>query len=397
MYKLSTLVLISFLIFSSIACEQIKDIIPIGGDDPAKASGFENLGSGYDAFDNYADVEKVKAKILDTEALNADGLVEKKTLEKSVFETSSGSSISQYSSSLEVKASLEGDYMFFSGAVKTNFSESRYTSEEYSFATVHSSINKYILRVELGTTGEDLIPYLTTQASSSINDMSLDPHLLFDTYGTHCMVGIIIGGRLDYNISARSSDISGSKSIGVYASASFKNTFSSVSASTETLSESEWASYNSSKEEKLEIYGGASEYGQFIINDGQYNSWIESISDNLVFSDFTSSDALIPIWEFCNTQERKNQLMAGFETWAEARKIYTTPAAKNCIISVGVRNSDGNNLGDNYIENGLTYNKLDVDLNSDAGGDWIFVYYAIGLDDGSSGFPPINDLYTWDP
>lgn len=399
MKTLFTLFISAWTLLSISGCDVVATLAG-SSDDSGKevsgASGFENLGAGYDVFDNYADVERVKAVIFDTKALNEAGLIEKKILEKSVFETSSGTTISQYSSSLQVKASLEGSYMYFSGALKTNFSESRYKSEEYSFATVHSSINKYILRMNLGLTGADLLPYLTEQASNAINDPAIDPHALFNVYGTHALTGIIIGGRLDFNISARTSDLSGNKSIGVYATASFKNSFSSATVTVETLSESEWTSYNSSKEEKLEIYGGASEYGQFIINDGQYERWIESIGDNLIFADFTSSNALMPIWDLVDSPERRDQLMAGYETWAEARKIYTTPTPKNSIIGVSVRNSGNNNMPDNFVELGLTYRKLPIDLNADAGGDWIYLYYAIGLDDGSSGALPINDLYTID-
>jgi MAC/Perforin domain len=393
------LLLSFFLLLSISSCDfvaNLTDSSKDAGSDPSEASGFVNLGAGYDVFDNYADVEKVKAVILDTEAMNGAGLIEQKTLEKSVFETSSGTSISTYASSLQVMASLEGEYMYFSGAVKTNFSQSRYKSEEYSFATVHSSINKYILRVNLGLTGADLIPYLTEQAKSVINDPAVTPAALFNVYGTHVLTGIIVGGRLDFNISARTTDLSASKSIGVYATASFKNSFSSASVSVETLSDSEWASYNNSKEEKLEIYGGASEFGQFIINDGQYEQWIGSIQDNLVFADFTSSNALMPIWELADASERKSQLLAGFNTWASDRLIITTPAPRKSIIDVRVQNSGSDNLANTFVSAGLTFTKLPIDLNAGSGGDFIYVYYTIGLDDGSSGLVPINDLYTID-
>jgi len=380
--------IISIIIITIIGCN--KD------DDPIKNSGIENLGAGYDVFDNYADVEKVKATILDIDLLDADGLLEKKILEKGVFETSSGTSVTQYTSNLESMASLEGSYMFFSGAVRTNFTESRYSSEEYSYATVHSSINKFILRVDLSYSGEDLIPYLTDQARLKINDPDYDPNTLFQTFGTHCMTAIIIGGRLDYNISAKTTDLSGSKSIGVYANASFKKAFSSASIESETLSEAEWSSYNNSKEEKLEIYGGASEYGQYIINDGEYSAWIESIKDHLVFCNFASLNALIPIWDFCDLDERKTQLLAAYEIWAEERKIHSQ-TIKSCIVDLNVKNSGDDNLPNQYNENNLVYKKINIDLNTNAGGDYVYMYYALGNDDGSNGKQPITSVYVCNP
>ncbi len=382
----SIFLIISIVIITIIGCK--KD------DDPLKASGIENLGAGYDVFDNYADVEKVKAPILDIDLLDADGLLEKKTLEKSVFETSSGTSVTQYTSNLEVMAGLEGSFMFFSGAVITNFSENRYTSEEYSYATVHSSINKYLLRVDQSYSGEDLIPYLTNQAKLKINDLDYDPNTLFQVFGTHCMTGIIVGGRLDFNISAKTTDLSGSKSIGVYANASFKKAFASASVESETLSEAEWASYNNSKEEKLEIYGGASEYGQYIINDGEYTAWIESIKDHLVFCDFASSNAMIAIWDFCDSDERKTQLQDAYAVWAEERRIVSQATVKTCIVDLNVLNSGASNLPNQYNANGLVYKKMFMDLNSGAGGDYVYMYYALGNDDGSSGVAPITSVYV---
>ena len=389
---------LSAVLLSLASCDFVSDITgnsDMGGGGPSDAPGFENLGAGYDVFSNYADIEKVRAVIFDTAAMNAAGLIEQKTLEKSVFETSSGTTIEEYASNLQIKASLEGSSMYFSGAVETNFSKSRYERQEYSFATVHSSINKYILRVALGVTAEDMIAFLTDQAKTAINDPAVAPHDLFKVYGTHVLTGIIIGGRLDFNISARTSDLSGSKSIGVYATASFKSAFASATVTVDVLSESEWASFNSSMEMRLEIYGGASEFGQFIINDGEYAQWIESIADNLVFSDFTSSNALLPLWELADTSERKTELKAGLDTWGEVRRIITKPEPTLALLGLDVQESS--NPVDTFVgADGLTYTRMPYDLNTGAGGKDIWLYYALGLDDDSSPvFPPINDMYVY--
>jgi hypothetical protein len=132
------------LILLSVGCEKEPDELPGPFDpieNPELINGIENLGSGYDVFDQFADASKVKALILDYRALNDAGLVEMKTLEHSTFHMTSGSSISEYSNSLSVSVGISGSYMFFSGSVRTNFSESRYSYDSYSFATYHSMIN----------------------------------------------------------------------------------------------------------------------------------------------------------------------------------------------------------------------------------------------------------------
>ena len=146
-----------FLIYL-IGCNKKIEIpgpfVPI--EDPDLISGMENLGSGYDVFEEFANASKVKAPVLDYKNLNSDGLVELKNLEHSTFHTTSGTSINQYSNSLGVSVGLEGSYMFFSGSVTTNFSQERYSYDSYSFATYHCTSNKYQLRLPIDWDATDL-------------------------------------------------------------------------------------------------------------------------------------------------------------------------------------------------------------------------------------------------
>jgi len=355
--------------------------------------GVENLGCGYDVFEKYADVTIVKARLLDLNKLAEANLIEKKTIEKSVFTTSSGTTVSEYATSLQVQAELTGSYMYFSGAVRASFSQNRYSQQEYSYATVHSIIQKLSFRIPIDVSVSEIKNYLTETASSKLNDVSVSPATLFQTYGTHCMVGIIVGGRLDYNISAKSSDVTGGKSVGAYANYGFKSKFSSASISTETISESQWGTFSNSKEERLETYGGLSEYGQNIINDGDYNNWIQSINDNPVFCEFASNNSLLPIWELCNSETRKTEIRDAYATWANDKKIIQTTTPHSCIIDLQVKTSGNwSSLADVINENGLIYYKLGMDCNAGAGGDYIAIYYALGLDDGSASKLPINSI-----
>lgn len=358
-----------------------------------KEKGVENLGCGYDVFEKYADVTMVKARLLDLDKLVKANLIEKKTIEKSVFTTSAGTTVSEYATSLQVQAELKGSYMFFSGAVRASFSQNRYSRQEYSYATVHSIIQKLSFRLPIDVSVSAIKNYLTETAKSKLNDESVSPSTLFQTYGTHCMIGIIVGGRLDYNISAKSSDVTGGKSVGAYANYGFKSKFSSASISTETISESQWGTFNNSKEERLETYGGLSEYGQNIINDGDYNNWIKSINDNPVFCEFAPNNSLLPIWELCDSESRKSELKTAYEQWANDRKIIQTSTPHLCIIDLQVKTaSRWLDFPEIVNENGLTYYKLGMDLNQGAGGDFIAIYYALGLDDGSASRTPISSI-----
>jgi len=365
-----------------IACDKEPEGLP-GPYEPIEdadlINGIENLGSGYDVFETFADVSKVKAPILDYAALNDDGAVEMKTLEHSSFNTTSGTSIAEYSNALSVSVGLSGSYMFFSGSVKTNFSESRYSYDSYSFATYHSMINKYQLRIPADWTAAELKSYMTSQAKSKINDVSISPEEIFRIYGTHCLTGLIVGGRLDYSISGRTSDLKSNVSIGVYAEASFSMGLGSGSMSTSVISEEDLHTFESSMEKHLEVYGGSSELGQHIIIKDDYDAWIGSIENNLVFCNYTQN-GLIPIWNFCDDVSRKNELEAAYAHWAEVSEITVNPAPRVCILDVIIL--EGENAANPYTDRttNRVYYRLNYDLNHKVGGSYIYIYYLPGIE-----------------
>ncbi|MCD4710306.1 MAG: hypothetical protein K8R52_05625 [Bacteroidales bacterium] len=324
-------------------------------------------------------MSKVKAPILDYSALNDDGAVEMKTLEHSSFKTCCGTSIAEYSNALSVSVGLSGSYMFFSGSVKTNFSESRYSYDSYSFATYHSMINKYQLRIPTDWTAADLKPYMISQAKSKINDASISPEEIFRIYGTHCLTGLVVGGRLDYSISGRTSDLKSNVSIGVYAEASFSMGLGSGSMSTSVITEEELHTFESSMEKHLEVYGGSSELGQHIIIKDDYDAWIGSIENNLVFCNFTQN-GLIPIWNFCDDVTRKDELETAYANWAEVSEIAVNPAPRVCILDVILL--EGENAADPYTDRttNRVYYRINYDLNHKAGGPYIYIYYLPGIE-----------------
>lgn len=364
-------------------------------ENPNLVSGIENLGSGYDVFETFADVSNVKASILDYSKLNADGLIEMKDLEHSTFHTTSGTTITEYSHSLSISVGLSGSYMFFSGSVKTNFHQSRYSYDSYSFATYHSMINKYQLRIPTDWAADDLKPYLTSQAKSKINDPSVSPAEIFQIYGTHCLTGLVVGGRLDYSVSARTRDIKENVSIGVYAEASFSVGLGSGTLNTNVITESEYNQFASSMEKHLEVYGGSSELGQHIINKDDFDAWIGSIGNNLVFCNYTQN-GLMPIWSFCKEQSRKTELEAAYATWATDRDIAVFPSPRVCILDVKI--IEGPSAANPYKIHDRDYYRLDYDLNRGSDGSpYIFIYYLPGMENDT--ITPIAEVaiinYDW--
>ncbi|MCU0460204.1 MAG: MAC/perforin domain-containing protein [Bacteroidales bacterium] len=360
-------------------------------DDPETIDGFKDLGAGYDVFDNFADEAKVREHILDYSKMNADGLVEMKDLENSTFLKTSGTSISTYSSSLSASVGLQGSYMFFSGSIETNFSKERYTYDSYSFATYHILINKYQLRLPTDWDASDLKPYLTAQAKSKLNDPSVPPSTIFSLYGTHCLTGVVVGARSDYSVSGRTRDVKEGVSVGVYAEASFSKGFGSGTLNTSVITQQEFDNFASNMEQHLEVYGGDSQLGHNIISKNDYDAWLNSIPNKLVFCNYTQN-GLIPVWEFCDDEARKTELKNSFATWATDREIEVYPTPRFCILDLIVVDSP---VPPNpYKVNNRDYYKLPYDLNDGAGGATLWIYYLPGLENDT--ITPVSAVGTVD-
>jgi len=249
------------------------------------------------------------------------------------------------------------------------------------------------LRFPTDCSADDLKPYMTTQAKSKINDASVPAFEIFRIYGTHCLTGIVVGGRLDYSISGRTADLKSNVSIGVYAEASFSMGLGSGSMSTSVISEEELHTFESSMEKHLEVYGGSSELGHNIIAKDDYDAWIGSIENNLVFCNFTQN-GLIPIWEFCDDETRKNELETAYASWAVDREIEVNPAPRACILDVIIL--EGENAANPYTDRvtGRVYYRLNYDLNNNAGGAYIYIYYLPGLENDT--IVPLAEVATID-
>lgn len=346
------------------------------------------LGRGYDLFSSYADPLEVRGEVLDFDKMDETGLIERLQLERADFETIEGETVEEYMSKLSQKVGASASYAGFSGSVKVNFNEDHYTNSAYSFATVKSLIQKYSVEIKAGTSVAALKTYLTDNARTMLNDPAVEPLIVFLTYGTHVMRGIIIGGRLDYSVSANMTEVGGTKSIGVFAELDYQGIFD-LDVTSETVTEEERSNFIASSSKTLKVYGGSSEYGQYIINEDPdgYTPWIESIAANPVFCEFDSSEPLIPIWEFCEDPVRSQQIQDYFEVYAADHAILVSSTPHQCIVEIGLidRNDPYNPP---YLD--LT---IPQDLNEGAGGDYIYLWVKYGLDNDPD-HPPITGLHT---
>ena len=364
------------------------------GDDPVSPNeenvisdeAYKAIGCGYDVFGNYADPTQIKGRVVEAYNLPEEYNV-RTQINHSVFSTESGSSIQEYQERLAAGLEISGNFRAFSGAVKTNFTQDYYSINQTSFATVMGKINSYQIAIAPNYARVSMLrPYLADQAATDLNDSNVSPQEIFRMYGTHVVTGAVMGARLDFNIAMRSSDIETGKTMQIYAEAEYSSLFGHIETSASFGSEQERRDYEAHRSKTVNAIGGKSEYAQSILTRSDYDRWIDSISGNEVFCDYTEN-GMIPVWEFCDDETRKNALISEYDTWAADRQIVThdaPPPPENCIIDIQVKNSDN---GDSYHANGLTYYKINQDLNEGSGGKLIYLYAAIGLDNSTNPAP----------
>jgi len=275
------------------------------------------LGRGYDVFEKYANPEFIKSTILDFDALESAGMIEKTPLEQTTYETISGTTSLSYQEHMGFTADLEGNYKFFSGSLGSSFSSSILSNSANQYATVQVRVRKNMYAVKNRTDLLILKNYLDSDFKERLNDVDYDPNDLFDNYGTHVMVGVITGARYDYSLAATQSSSNTGQDITAYAQASFANTFGSAGASSSYSFDSETYEAFSSSEPSVSAVGGNS---AVVASEDGLNNWIDSINDNtVVFSDYAASDGLVPVWALCDDSSRASAIADAYVNWEDTK------------------------------------------------------------------------------
>jgi len=282
------------------------------------------IGYGYDITGKYAKSNEVKAAVLDLNKLAKDNLVLKDVnLNYGEFSTTTGEGITKYQSktSNKVSASTSSGYKFwsFSAEAKVNFGEERVSNSSYIFSTSTSYIVKDAYNIK---DREDLDEYLTERFKSDLESMTYSQ--IIQKYGTHVMLGGVLGARLDYHYSVK-------KKSGTYASNLEALVSTRVEASLKVLKAGGDIKFEgqkdfsntfeeSSESAKTLVFGGKPEYAQSVQSKRDYDLWISSIEGNEVWIDYYPN-SLLPISELITDNLRKFALEAAINEHLDSNKI----------------------------------------------------------------------------
>lgn len=281
----------------------------------AKMPVLEYLGYGYDVFDNYGSSRYVKeGQILDLDKLIKDGKVFRNDLSESDYKEISSTSARSYATSVATSVKLSGNYLYFSGSVKSNFSSSHLEQANHYFSTIFYNISLYSLYIDPAVKLSD---YVCKDAQNILE--TKDAKWIFENYGTHLVRSLQAGGRFDYNTSVDKKYVKDESSFSTSVKASFNAVFASANASVETSSSTVTEEFKQNSEIRIFTYGGDGIDGQSMKSDPQtLKKWMESVKTTPSLSNF-GDNALIPIWEFCKSPTRKKYLEDEFKKYAEGK------------------------------------------------------------------------------
>jgi hypothetical protein len=155
---------------------------------------------------------------------------------------------------------------------------------------------------------------------------SLSPAELISNYGTHVMLGGSWGGRVDYNSSFSKKTTVSKQDVEKYAQIKAGGTFGALKVganfSSEQKSDIESKFDSSSESKSLIIWGGDDKAGLQILNENDYNKWVDSLSNQNLWSwyDFCPGNYLIPITDFITDPTKKAAVTAELGKYYNSKK-----------------------------------------------------------------------------
>ena len=320
----------------------------------------------------------------------------------------SGKTLSSYKTDFNQKVGVEGGYAGFSASVDVDFGKTESFSEETSFASAYSMNKKEREYIENSKRNIPLIKkHLKEDFQKDLNDSSVTPKKLFETYGTHVLLDTYLGGRFAVNYTYKNYSRESSEKISVAVKANYEGAFK-VGGSSETGFGEESSMTNENTSVSGYSRGGKSvAFASLEQAVEKWSEWTESLNDSenkkdwsLIDSPETISNQEVNtgIWLFAEDEGRRNEIHTYYlseleknassfaskqtKKWIKSARVWTNGTDRGDYASV--RKKVTAMLGhDNFIiagENSSSVLPIDAfDLNKGLGSDSCYAYLVMEL------------------
>lgn len=374
------------------------------------------LGYGYDiaqsAYFNSGDIAPT-AMILDMDALVKDGLVY--TTPKSVSSSAlyMGQTLKTYQEKVSsqigidfsygIFSKIKGDFSLSESSVNTSSSNNVYIKNQVKIDKERQYINTGQLSIEdlKNYTNSKVLEALNADTSNlSTEEKQRHYNELFKMYGTHILVDIIVGGRMDLNYVYNNSESKSLEVIRTEVNAAYSTLTTKVNTSIDQNTEKTATSFISKTSFQCTRVGGSvtGDITTFEEAKTAYKDWAESIQNNesleLIDVGDSCNSSLIGIWELADGDSKKditvaylNYLNASGQLFADIDDNAGAPDTPLYIsnIYIGINAQSKLALSDiesqiSHSEPGAPYKIIPSDLNNGVKGDYIYIGYTLTTD-----------------
>ena len=298
---------------------------------------------------------------------------------------------------LNVSASVSYKGALFSGKVATDYGLTSELKENQKL--IKYMQNQRVGMQYLTANDKRLKELLTQQFKDDMEQYAAtDPERIFNTYGTHLVISYYRGGRAELNFKYNSRSSMTDQMIKASASAAYAG----FSGDTTVENKQKAKEVMENSEVRFNSTGGDNITGSSPEEiSKQFPTWVASLkntSDICAIADFDKS--MLPVWELTDDAKARKRLQAKFdELLLAAQKSLEgydpVPLYVTDLIVVADRNANAAlaKIPSDYVKVMLNpgTNSAEVyDANRGAGGDFIFIAYKLGRDK----LQAITDIYA---
>ncbi|MCL2598502.1 MAG: InlB B-repeat-containing protein [Firmicutes bacterium] len=201
--------------------------------------------------------------------------------------------------SLHINVSVPGG----SGSLSSSGTTSDTQKSEKQYKMLDSYHKSYMLSLQ--NDSRALRGVLSGQFLMDLYDSTVSPKSLVDTYGTHYLMGVVMGGRIQSQYFLESSERQTVDSVALAIETQFKYGIGEGGGSADMDWRQEFGNTDIRVQENLKVLGGATESKDgkpfSFFNDAdikpQFGEWVQTIADNPALMGLINGDSIAPIWD----------------------------------------------------------------------------------------------------